>query len=73
VLLERVRVTAWGLAGFAFFGTLVVALLQNAAGMRPAGPATYGAIAAVLTAGALLASSQAVGEALAVEPAEALD
>lgn len=72
VLLGRLRVACWGLAGFAFFGTLMVALLQNAAGLPPAGFTTYGAIAVFLVVVTFVASGRALREALAVEPAAAL-
>lgn len=73
VLAERLRVTAWGLAGLAFFGTLATAFVQAATGLP--GPALVGwaAIAAALTVVALVASSRAVREALAVEPVHLLE
>ena len=73
VLVERLRITAWGLAGFAFFGTFVVALLQNAAGMPPAAPTAYAGIGALLLGVGLVASSRAAREALSVEPGTILE
>jgi putative ABC transport system permease protein len=73
VLGERLRVTAWGLAGFGFFGTLIVALLRSAAGMPPPGPLTYAGVALLLSGVALVASGRAAKEALAVEPSAILD
>ncbi len=72
VLGERLRVTAWGVAGIAFFGTMVAAFLENAAGMKGAGPLSYLAIAGVLAVVAMLASIRATREALSVEPASLL-
>lgn len=73
VLTGRLRVVGWGLAGFGFFGTLMVALLQNAAGLPPAGPMAYGIIATVLVLVALTASARATREALTVDPAAVLE
>jgi len=73
VLGERLRVTAWGLAGFVFFGTLAAAFLQGAAGMDAAGPLEYMAVAALLATMAMLASARAAREALSVEPGRLLE
>jgi ABC-type antimicrobial peptide transport system permease subunit len=73
VLLDRLRVVAWGLAGFAFFGMLAVALLQNAAGLPPAPPGAYLGIALALAALAIAASARAAQEATTVEPGVLLE
>jgi len=73
VLSERVRISSWGLAGMLFFGTLVVGLLRKTAGVAPLGPASYGAVAALLLLLALVASVRAMREALEVEPATLLE
>ena len=53
--------------------TLVVALLQNTAGMRPARPGAYPGIGALLLAVALVASSKAASEAFSIEPGAFLE
>jgi hypothetical protein len=73
VLLDRLRVVAWGLAGFAFFGMLAVALLQNAAGLPLAPPGAYLGVALALAALAIVASARAAREATAVEPGVLLE
>lgn len=73
VLAERLRVTAWGLAGFAFFGTLALALLKGSTGLQGPGPSGYVLVAGGLATVALMASARAAGEALAVEPTRLLD
>jgi putative ABC transport system permease protein len=73
VVIGRLRITAWGLAGFAFFGTMALATINRAAGVPGPGPVTYGAIAVLLTMVALLASTRAAGEALRVDPARLIE
>jgi hypothetical protein len=73
VLLDRLRVVAWGLAGFAFLGMLAVALLQSAAGLPLAPPGAYLGIAFALAALAIVASARAAREATAVEPGVLLE
>lgn len=73
VLGERLRIVAWGMAGFVFLGTLLVALLQNAAGVPAPAPVTYVGIGLSIAVLALAASVRAAREALAVEPARVLE
>jgi putative ABC transport system permease protein len=73
VILGRLRITAWGLAGFAFFGTMALAAVNGAAAVPAPGAATYGAIAGLITVVALVASTRAAGEALRVEPARLVE
>lgn len=73
VLAERLRVTAWGLGGMLFFGTLVVAMLAAATGLRALGPARYAEVAVGLLITALVASLRGAHEALSVEPVALLE
>lgn len=73
VLGERLRVTAWGLAGMVFLGALVVAMLVRATGLQGAGPARYAEVSVILSVTALMASIHAALEALAVDPASTLE
>jgi len=73
VLVGSARGALWGSALAVFFGSLVVALLQKAAGGIPSpGPSVYVAMVALLVAASVLASLKAAREAVAVEPAEAM-
>jgi hypothetical protein len=73
VLAERLRVTAWGLAGFAFFGTLALAFLRGSTGLEGPGLSGYLFVAGGLATVALAASARAAGEALTVEPKRLLE
>jgi ABC-type antimicrobial peptide transport system permease subunit len=73
VLRERLRITAWGLAGFVFFGTLVSAFVQDATGLDGTGVAPYLAIGTLLGIVALTASLRAALEASTVDPVTLLD
>ena len=73
VLAERLRVTAWGLAGFGFFGLVALSLVQGATGRAGPGIEGYLMIATGLTAVALMASVRAARESLTVEPTHLLD
>lgn len=65
------RGALWGSALMAFFGALLVGLLQRAAaGIPSPGPGVYLAMVAMLVGASVLASLRAAREALAVEPAE---
>ena len=73
VLGERLRLTAWGIAGMAFVGAWGVALLKRAAGgVDTPGLSAYLSVAALLLLVVLAASARAAARALEVEPAEAM-
>lgn len=73
VLLGRLRVTAWGLAGFAFAGTTVTALVQNATGLPGPSLSVWVTVAGAVVIASLAASGRAVHEALVVEPRSLLE
>jgi len=73
VLMERLRITGWGLAGFGFFGTMALAVINGVAGVPGPGPTAYAGISALLLVVALLASVRAATEALRVEPARLVE
>ncbi len=73
VLGERLRVTAWGLAGMLFLGAFVVAMIASATGLHGVGPGRYVEVAVILTVAAMAASLHSAFEALAVDPAAALE
>jgi len=68
------RAALWGGAIAVFLGSFLVALLrQGVGGVAALGPQAYVAVVALLVGSALLASVRAAREALAVEPARAVD
>ena len=73
VLGERLRVTAWGLAAFGFFGTLAVGLVQRATGAPGPRVTDYLAVSVALAAVALAASWRAAREAARLRPRALLD
>lgn len=73
ILGERLRVTAWGLSGFALAGPAVVAAIHAASGAPVPGLGGYLTVAAVLTAGSALASVRALHEVVRVQPHALLD
>lgn len=74
VVLGGARTALWGAAVAVFFGSLLVAVLRkSAAGVPAPGAGAYAALALLLVGVASLASMRAGREALAVEPARALE
>ncbi len=73
VLWGRLRVAAWGCAGFLFFGLLVVGVLHRTTGMPVVSIEPYLAIALSTTILSCVASGTALREALDVEPGRAID
>jgi putative ABC transport system permease protein len=70
---EHARVGLWGVAGMTFFGTMLVAFLREVAGVTPAGPALYLAVATGLVLLSVAASLRATTEALSVEPGAVIE
>jgi len=73
VVSERLRVTSWGLAGLAFFGTLALAFIQTALGLGAPGWTTWALLALGLLVLALVASLRAAREAVDTEPARLIE
>jgi hypothetical protein len=71
VLSERLRVSLWGMAGFVFAGTLVVALLEGA-GVEGPGLVTSLAVGAVTAMAALTASARAARSVARIPPSALL-